>query len=377
MRFALLAGLFLVSGWLCAENPPVALPNGSTAPNFTLTDLDGVSHTLYDYLDQGKTVVIDFSATWCGPCWNYHNTHILNDLYDQYGPDGTDEVMVFFVEGDPSTPVSSLYGGPGSQGNWVAGTSYPIMDDPTGSVASAYSISYFPTLYAICPNRKVYEPGQVSLQSWVNWISSCSLDESHLTADANCFGEASGSIDLSVTGGYGGISYHWSNGTTTQDLSNISPGTYACTITEGQGHSIETPTMTVGAPSLLVPQTNFVIDVLCAGEATGTAAVTAVGGTPGYLFQWSNGISGQVISNVSGGNYVVTVTDNHGCQATHTLAVGEPAPLQVTPQATSANCGNSDGILLVTVQGGTYPYLYDIGKGPQPNPLFLNLSAGD
>jgi len=40
------------------------LPVGTVAPNFTLTDINGNTHTLYDYLDQGKTVVIDFSTTW-------------------------------------------------------------------------------------------------------------------------------------------------------------------------------------------------------------------------------------------------------------------------------------------------------------------------
>ncbi|MBK9193545.1 MAG: redoxin domain-containing protein [Flavobacteriales bacterium] len=89
--------LLLMSSLIASTAAMAQLPDGSICPDFTGTDLNGVTHNLYDYLDQGYTVVVDVSATWCGPCWNYHNTGALEDLYTTYGP-GTaaDKVMVLF-----------------------------------------------------------------------------------------------------------------------------------------------------------------------------------------------------------------------------------------------------------------------------------------
>ena len=159
------------------------LPNGSIAPDWTLTDLNGTTHNLYSYLDNGYTVFIDFSAVWCPPCWSYHTSGALEDLYINHGPDGmpnvssttTDDVMVFFIEGDQGT-VAELNGtGSNTQGNWVAGTPYPIFCTDgtvnTNAVTSAYSIGYWPTLYRICPDRICDEVGQPS--NPYSLVSSC------------------------------------------------------------------------------------------------------------------------------------------------------------------------------------------------------------
>lgn len=153
--FTLIALLALFGARLSAQ-----LANGSIAPDFTATDIEGNTWHLYELLDQGKTVVLDVSATWCGPCWAYHNTGALEELYAQYGPEGTNEVMVLFIEGDPTTTMADLLGQTSaSQGNWVGTTPYPILDNAT--IADAYEITYFPTIYHICPNRIVNEIGQV------------------------------------------------------------------------------------------------------------------------------------------------------------------------------------------------------------------------
>jgi hypothetical protein len=129
--------------------------NSQICPDFTATDILGTSHTLYDYLDAGKIVYVDVSATWCGPCWSLHQTGILEDLYETSGPDGTNEIMVLWVEGDQSTNSADLNGtGSSTQGDWVTGVTYPIIDD-NGTINTALEIAYFPTVYRIYPDRSV------------------------------------------------------------------------------------------------------------------------------------------------------------------------------------------------------------------------------
>ena len=134
------------------------IADGSVAPDFTVTDINGVTHSLSTYLAAGKTVLMDVSATWCGPCWNLHNSKALEDLTIAYGPEGSDEVVVLFIEGDAATTSADLNGTTAAtQGNWVAGTNYPIIDG--SNVGSLYQITYFPTVFRICPNGLVYEVG--------------------------------------------------------------------------------------------------------------------------------------------------------------------------------------------------------------------------
>lgn len=149
LTFGLAGGLALSSYAQLAEN--------AVAPDFTLTDINGVSHNLYSYLDSGYSVMIDVSATWCGPCWAGHQSDFMNKLEEEYGTNGTvdpGKIKVIFIEGDPSTTSNDLHGtGSNTQGDWVSGQNYIIIDD--NAVNQHYLAGGFPTYTLITPNRRV------------------------------------------------------------------------------------------------------------------------------------------------------------------------------------------------------------------------------
>lgn len=380
MKKFLLLLTFICSGWAVTL---AQLPNGSTAPNFTAVDINGVPHNLYNLLDSGKTVFLDVFATWCGPCWNYHQTHALEEIWDTYGPNGTGEAYVMAIEGDASTSVNCIWGSPsctgGTIGDWTVGTPYPIADYP--AIMSLYQVNYYPTIFMICPaNKKVYEAGQQSASGlWAYRESICPplavATAVNNVQNVKCYGGNTGSIDISATGGLGPYTYHWSNGAVTQDLNNIPAGTYICTVTNSQGWTGVTDPIEVEGPS--APLSVAVIETTpigCQGLA-GSITVDATGGwSSNYTFTWSNGATGPVQWTVVAGTYTVTVTDDNACTKTTSANLAPAAFPSVTiaPPGTTITCANPSLTLNANATGGysgTYEYQWQTsGNG--------NITAG-
>lgn len=125
------------------------------------------------------------------------------------------------------------------------------------------------------------------------------------------------------------------------------------------------PEGAAGCPTVTVFATT-VSNVLCAGECNGIAAAQASGGAIPYTYQWSNGETGPIASNLCKGPTSVTLTDANGCKGVGTVNLTEPPVLMVQSAASDVTCnGACDGTLVVTAAGGTPPYIYTYNP---PNP---------
>lgn len=132
------------------------LTNGSIAPDFNLTDINGNSHHLHHYLAEGKTVFVEFFACHCPSCWSYHNTGILESLYQTYGPAGTDQIMVIMIEYDQWNGANEFNGTAGwTQGDWITGSSIPKVnaENPDRDIFTDYNVTYYPMVYKICTDK--------------------------------------------------------------------------------------------------------------------------------------------------------------------------------------------------------------------------------
>jgi hypothetical protein len=204
MKKILLSAL-LFGGIISQAN--AQLQDGSIAPDFTVTAYQSWlsaagmnsngTYKLYDYLDSGYTVILDVSATWCGPCWNHHLTGALDDLYINHGPAGqlgvsattTNDVMVIWLDGDGTTADATMLDGNGSIGNWIEPNAtlgqipFP-MANPIAATANqinnGYDIAYYPTIYKICPNRVVSEVGQLTATEFYASVGTCPPPASEL-----------------------------------------------------------------------------------------------------------------------------------------------------------------------------------------------------
>jgi hypothetical protein len=73
-------------------------------------------------------------------------------MYSTFGPEGTGDMYVFYLESDDSTTDADLNGtGPATTGDWVSITTFPIIDNAS-NIFDSYSNAYYPTIYTVCPD---------------------------------------------------------------------------------------------------------------------------------------------------------------------------------------------------------------------------------
>lgn len=203
---------------------------------------------------------------------------------------------------------------------------------------------------------------------------------SSTTTNLSCNLANDGSINLSAIGGVSPLSYAWSNGSTTQDILNLSSGYYNVTVTDAVGQT-ESSTFYISEPSPIII-TYTVNSTSQTGFSDGSIFTTVSGGTAPYSFSWQgpNGYSAstQDIQNLIAGTYFFYVIDDNGCSELFSIVVGEGqlTPLQVNAVTSDIDCfGNNNGSIDLTVSDGATPYSFIWNNGAITEDL-SNLAAG-
>ncbi|WP_247234677.1 Ig-like domain-containing protein [Telluribacter sp. SYSU D00476] len=232
---------------------------------------------------------------------------------------------------------------------WSNGTT---TKDQTGLVGGTYTVIV--TDAAGCTREMSFT---------VNRIGGPLAVSSITKTDVLCFGGSTGKIDLEVIGGTAPYTYTWSNGATTQDLTNIPASTYSVTIRDNAG-ATTTASITVNQPATALTLSRTFINSTCNGADNGSIDLTVTGGTAPYTYKWSNGTITEDLSGLDAGTYSVTVTDANGCTSTISATITEPAALALSGVVTNTSCSQpNQGSVNITVTGGTAPYSYSWTNG--------------
>ncbi|NOR86998.1 MAG: hypothetical protein GQ527_05265, partial [Bacteroidales bacterium] len=171
------------------------------------------------------------------------------------------------------------------------------------------------------------------------------LNYANLTTTISCNGESDGAIDLMVGGGTTPYSYLWSNGATTQDLTDLSAGAYTFTITDANGCTAS-HTLNVTEPDAIVA-TPTLTAASCDPGNNGAIDIAVSGGSPAYTFSWSNGATSEDISSLTEGTYSVTITDSQGCTEILTNTINSSC-IGIAKDLVSGPTNNGDGSYALT-----------------------------
>ncbi|WNJ19572.1 gliding motility-associated C-terminal domain-containing protein [Pontibacter sp. G13] len=180
---------------------------------------------------------------------------------------------------------------------------------------------------------------------------------------------------LDPNAGTAPYSYEWSanaGGQITNTATNLTPGTYVCTVTDAEGCRATFTTSIVSVNNSLEA---FVspAPIPCYGDVTGSAVALPTGGSGEYLYEWTEAgdptIIGtdSTITNLSAGSYVMTVYDANGpgCFVPQPFELFEPSQIEAEFDLTPATgCKVNDAIINMTPSGGTpgYTYLWQDGS---------------
>jgi hypothetical protein len=282
-------------------------------------------------------------------------------------------------------------------GGYPQGTTVEWLDIVSG-LTPHDSISSINGLYFIA---QVSVPGGCVGTSDTVTVITRSVGVTPSITNETC-GNGNGKIVINISGAYAPYHYIWSDGMNTlrdtvtnaavDSIYNLSAGNYQVIVYDNEGGVVADVSscnsgiipFTVMSQSGPAASIASYTNILCNASADGSALAGVTGGTAPYSYLWSNGETDAAIDSLSGGIYIVTITDVNGCSDTASVNIIDPAPVQITVTPTDVSiCGGNDGSALAQVTGGTPGYTYgwyDENTAPigtvTDNPSISGLSAG-
>ncbi len=199
---------------------------------------------------------------------------------------------------------------------------------------------------------------------------------------SSCTG-STGSINISVLGGIPPYMYSIDNGTTFQPsniFNGLPAGNYDIVVMDSNNCSTMT-TITVsgsGSPSI----TSITTTNPACGSTNGSITINATGGFPPFMYSIDGGttfVSTNVFTNLPGGTYNIVVEGTNGCSSTSVVFLTEDlSPVINSVTVLDQTCGLQNGLIAISVIGGTPPIQYSINGGTtaQQSSVFPNLMPG-
>lgn len=220
------------------------------------------------------------------------------------------------------------------------------------------------------------ETGKIGFMEFVI-LNGCQLSLTATVTDAAC-GQSNGQI---VAAGANGPSYSGPyqysidglNFQTSGTFTGLPAGNYTIWVHDIVGNLVSTTAVVMNnCPTV----TASAVAAFCGGN-NGSITATGQGGSPPYTFSIDgvNFQSDPVFSPLAPGNYIITIKDADGFEATATASVGDNC-LVVSASQTNTTCSQANGAITANATGGTAPYTFSIGGAPQASPIFKNLPAG-
>ena len=202
--------------------------------------------------------------------------------------------------------------------------------------------------------------------------------------NASCNGSPIGTVTANASGGIGTITYTLNPGTisnTTGNFTNLAAGAYTVTATDAIS-CFATSAVVINPTNLLNISSLTTTNPLCNGVTTGSINVTAMGGTPTYLFTLNPGSivnSSGIFNPLAAGVYTVTVMDANNCTNTSSITIIQPTPIVIgSPTKINPTCNQPNiGSIVVNASGGTPSLTYKLNAlAFQTSNSFTNLSQG-